>query len=115
MRILLVIVLCVFILSQTWARKTISVILLMVGRGGGAARGPNNPLNNRCGAQRLTKKADLVLAKEKAIQEREAAKEKERIEIQLEREEKKRFFHIFHSLSIPYYFLLILLGTLFSL
>ena len=90
MRILLVIVLYVLTFSQTWARTTTSMLWLMVGRGGGAARGPNNPLNNRSGAQKLTKKADLVLAKEKAILERESAKEKERIEIQLEREEKKR-------------------------
>ena len=62
----------------------------MVARGGGAARGPNNPLNNRAGAQKLTKKMDLILAKEIKENEREAAKEQERMDIQFEREAKKR-------------------------
>ena len=66
------------------------MLSLMISRGGGAARGPNNPLNNRSGTQKVTKKADIILAKEKIINEREAAKEKERMDIQSIREEKKK-------------------------
>ena len=90
MRTILVVFIMLYVVPfpQTWAR--INILFLMVARGGGPARGPNNPLNNRSGVQKTKKKADLVLAKEQSIKLREAAKEKERIDTQIEREEKKK-------------------------
>lgn len=81
MRIVMMIVLLLITVPHTFP---------MVARGGGAVRGPNNPLNNRGGTQKVSKKVDLVLAKEEKKNGREEAREKERLDIQLEREEKKR-------------------------
>lgn len=67
-----------------------TAVISMSSRGGGAARGPNNPLNSRGGSKKTVNKIDLQAEKRSQLIAKQAEKDRERQEEEERRDEVKR-------------------------